>query len=195
MKKKFTSVFLTSVMVLFLAGCSEFEADSDWKVRDFTYTNQNNQEVGLDDLKGEIWIADFIFTSCETVCPPMTFNLTKIQKQLKDEGIDDINFVSFSVDPEVDTPDKLKEYISEYEADTKQWDLLTGYQQEEIISLAEESFKVLVRDDPSSDQVIHGTSFYLVNKEGKVVKNYSGLQDVPYEEIVSDVKLLKKSYE
>lgn len=194
MKKYYWISILVSAMLV-LSGCAEFEAETDWKVRDFSYTNQNNEEVELKDLKGEIWIADFIFTSCETVCPPMTYNLTKIQKQLKEEGINDVRFVSFSVDPEVDTPEKLKEYISSYEADTKKWDLLTGYDQKEISSLAEESFKALVRDDPSSDQVIHGTSFYLVNKEGKVVKNYSGVQDVPYEEIVSDIKLLKKSYE
>jgi len=194
MKKYYWISILISAMLV-LSGCAEFEAETDWQVRDFSYTNQNNEEVGLKDLKGDIWIADFIFTSCETVCPPMTYNLTKIQKQLEEEGINDVQFVSFSVDPEVDTPEKLKEYISNYEADTKKWDLLTGYDQKEISSLAEESFKVLVRDDPSSDQVIHGTSFYLVNKEGKVVKNYSGVQDVPYEEIVSDIKLLKKSYE
>ncbi|MDX8345189.1 SCO family protein [Rossellomorea sp. YZS02] len=194
MKKYYWISILISAMLV-LSGCAEFEAETDWKVRDFSYMNQNNEEVGLKELKGDIWIADFIFTSCETVCPPMTYNLTKIQKQLKEEGINDVRFVSFSVDPEVDTPEKLKEYISNYEADTKKWDLLTGYDQKEISSLAEESFKVLVRDDPSSDQVIHGTSFYLVNKEGKVVKNYSGVQDVPYEEIVSDIKLLKKPYE
>lgn len=181
--------------MIILSGCAEFEADTDWKVQDFSYTNQDSEDVGLKDLKGDIWIADFIFTSCETVCPPMTSNLTKIQKQLKEEGINDIRFVSFSVDPEVDTPEKLKEYIGNYETDTNNWDLLTGYDQKEISTLAEESFKVLIRDDPSSDQVIHGTSFYLVNREGKVVKNYSGVQDVPYEEIVSDIKLLKKSYE
>ncbi|WP_201715545.1 SCO family protein [Rossellomorea arthrocnemi] len=194
MKKFYWGSILISAMLL-LSGCAEFEAETDWQVQDFNYTNQKSEEVGLKDLKGDIWIADFIFTSCETVCPPMTYNLTKIQKQLKEEGINDIRFVSFSVDPEVDTPEKLKEYIGNYETDTNKWDLLTGYDQKEISTLAEESFKVLVRDDPSSDQVIHGTSFYLVNKEGKVVKNYSGVQDVPYEEIVSDIKLLKKSYE
>jgi protein SCO1 len=194
MKKYYWGSILISAMLL-LSGCAEFEAETDWQVQDFNYTNQKSEEVGLKDLKGDIWLADFIFTSCETVCPPMTYNLTKIQKQLKEEGINDIRFVSFSVDPEVDTPEKLKEYIGNYETDTNKWDLLTGYDQKEISTLAEESFKVLVREDPSSDQVIHGTSFYLVNKEGKVVKNYSGVQDVPYEEIVSDIKLLKKSYE
>lgn len=194
MKKYYWIGMITAVMII-LSGCAEFEADTDWKVQDFSYTNQDSEDVGLKDLKGDIWIADFIFTSCETVCPPMTSNLTKIQKQLKEEGINDIRFVSFSVDPEVDTPEKLKEYIGNYETDTNNWDLLTGYDQKEISTLAEESFKVLIRDDPSSDQVIHGTSFYLVNREGKVVKNYSGVQDVPYEEIVSDIKLLKKSYE
>lgn len=178
---------------IFLSGCASFEPESDWEVKEFAFTNQNNEDVSLKDLKGTIWLADFIFTSCETVCPPMMYNLTQIQKQLENEGIEDVRIVSFSVDPEVDTPENLKEYIGKYEANTDNWDLLTGYEQKEITSLAEESFKVLVRDDPSSNQVIHGTSFYLVNKDGRVVKNYSGVQDVPYEQIVSDIKLLKKS--
>lgn len=64
------------------------------------------------DLKGKVWIADFIFTSCETVCLPMTSNMTKLQQQLKDEGITDVEFVSFSVDPEIDKPDVLKSMVT-----------------------------------------------------------------------------------
>ncbi|EDL65598.1 YpmQ [Bacillus sp. SG-1] len=114
---------------------------------------------------------------------------------MEEEGGKDVRIVSFSVDPEVDTPEVLKDFIGMYEANTENWDLLTGYELREISSFAKESFKVLVTDDPSSNQVIHGTSFYLVNKEGRVDKDYSGVQDVPYDEIISDIKLLRKTYE
>jgi protein SCO1 len=192
-KLKLIAVVMAAVGIL-LAGCSnsDFQAETDYEVADFTYTNQNNEKVSLKDLEGKVWIADFIFTNCETVCPPMTFNLTKLQKELKKAGVEDYKIVSFSVDPEKDTPQALKEYISKYEADTGKWELLTGYKFEEIKDFAEHSFKSIVAKDPNSDQVIHQTSFFLVNQEGVVVKNYSGNSDVPYEEITSDMKTLIK---
>ncbi|TYS91289.1 SCO family protein [Rossellomorea aquimaris] len=192
MSKTKPFLVVMTIIGILLAGCSNsnFQAETDYEVKEFSYTNQNNQEVGLNDLKGQVWIADFIFTNCETVCPPMTFNLSKLQEKLKKEGVEDYKIVSFSVDPENDTPDALKEYISNFEADTSKWELLTGYEFDEVKDLAEHSFRSIVADDPKSDQMIHGTSFYLVNQKGTVVKTYSGNSDVPYDEIVQDMKTL-----
>ncbi|MFC7784222.1 SCO family protein [Rossellomorea sp. GCM10028870] len=194
MSKTKPFIVVMTIIGILLAGCSnsDFQAETDYEVKEFSYTNQNNQEVGLNDLKGQVWIADFIFTNCETVCPPMTFNLTKLQEKLKEEGVEEYKIVSFSVDPENDTPDALKEYISNFEADTSKWELLTGYEFDEVKNLAERSFRSIVADDPNSDQMIHGTSFYLVNQKGTVVKTYSGNSDVPYDEIVQDMKTLIK---
>ncbi|WP_404315644.1 SCO family protein [Bacillus lumedeiriae] len=179
-------------MLLLAAGCGNktIESNMDVKMQDFEHTNQNNEKVNLSDLKGTVWLADLIFTNCTTVCQPMTKNMADIQKMLEKEGVDDYRIVSFSVDPEVDTPEKLKEYLSYFEANESKWDLLTGYEQEYIREFAEKNFQTLAIPDPNSDQVMHGTSFYLVNKEGTVVKNYDGAADVPFEEIVQDVKTL-----
>lgn len=179
-------------LLLVLAGCGNdtIEPNMDVKLQDFEHTNQNNEQVSLNDLKGKVWIADLIFTNCTTVCPPMTKNLADLQKMIEEEGIDDYHIVSFSVDPEVDTPEKLKEYISYYEVNEKKWDLLTGYSPEYIREFAEKNFQTLAIPDPNSNQVMHGTSFYLVNKEGTVVKSYNGSEDVPFEEIVQDMKVL-----
>ncbi|MGM0844666.1 MAG: SCO family protein [Bacillota bacterium] len=190
-------IILLSFLLLasaFLAACGNggFQADHNWKVQDFSYTNQNNETVSLEDLKGKVWLADFIFTNCETVCPPMTYNMTQLQEKLKEKGIEDYQIVSFSVDPEVDTPEALSEYISNYEADTSKWDLLTGYTQDHISDFAVESFKSLVANDPNSDQVIHQTSFYLVNQEGRTVKSYGGYEEVPFDQIVLDMEALIK---
>jgi protein SCO1 len=184
------TAFLVTSSILAACGNGGFKADIDYEVRDFNYTNQNHKKVSLEELKGEVWLADFIFTNCETVCPPMTYNMTKLQEKLKEEGVEDYRIVSFSVDPEVDTPEALKEYIGKYEADTSKWDLLTGYSQDEISKFAEKSFKSLVADDPKTDQVIHQTSFYLVNQEGTVVKSYSGYQEVPFDQIALDMEAL-----
>lgn len=191
MKKLFA---ILSISLLVLAGCGssgKFEAQTNWDIQDFTYENQRGEAVSLDDLKGTVWLATFIFTNCTTVCPPMTFNLSDIQQMLVDKGIEDYKIVEFSVDPEVDTPEVLQEYLGNYDvADESKWELLTGYSQEHISKFAANSFKALVKDDPNSNQVIHGVSFYLVDQNGKVVKNYNGASDVPKEEIVIDIETL-----
>ncbi|MBE3569714.1 MAG: SCO family protein [Bacillales bacterium] len=177
-----------------MTGCSkdQFQGNMNEKVQNFSYVNQNNQKVSLKDLKGKVWIADFIFTNCKTVCPPMTYHLTQLQKKLKKAGVQDYTIVSFSVDPAKDTPQKLKEYIHKFDADESRWQLLTGYSQKEIQKLAEKSFKTIAVPQPNSDQIMHGTSFYLVDKSGIVVKSYSGNQDVPFDEMVKDIKALNK---
>lgn len=194
MFKKYMLLAFLIVSAVILAACGNggFKADHNWKVQDFTYTNQNNETVSLEDLKGEVWLADFIFTNCDTVCPPMTYNLTLLQEKLKEEGIEDYRIVSFSVDPEVDTPETLSEFISKYDADTSKWDLLTGYSQDHISQFAEKSFKSLVANDPNNDQVVHQTSFYLVNQEGVTVKSYGGYEEVPFDQIAMDIEALIK---
>lgn len=181
---------------ILLSACSfgnGFKAETDWKVQDFNYDNQRGEKVSLEDLKGKVWLADFIFTSCTTVCPPMTFNMVNIQEKLIEEGVKDYQIVGFSVDPEVDKPEVMADYLSKFNSpDESKWQLLTGYKMDEISNLARDSFKTIVIDDPNSNQVIHGSSFFLVDKNGVVVKSYSGAEEVPVDEIVSDMKALSK---
>lgn len=190
MKKLFA---ILSISLLVLAGCGsgKFEAQTNWKIDDFTYDNQRGETVSLEDLKGTVWLADFIYTNCTTECPLMTFNMSDVQKALKEKGIEDYKIVSFSIDPDIDTPDVLKEYLTNYDVpDESKWELLTGYKQEEIKKFAADSFKTAAIKDPNTNEVMHGVSFFLVNQEGKVVKNYNGKVDVPKEEIVMDVEAL-----
>jgi protein SCO1/2 len=181
------------VFILLLTACGKKEIQNavNWPVEDFNYTNQNGKSVGLKDLKGKVWVADFIFTNCEDVCLPMTFNMEKLQQMTKKEGIENILFVSFSVDPTVDTPDVLKKYGEKFNADFSNWNFLTGYTDEEIANLALESFKTLVIKPQDGDQVTHGTDFYLVGTDGKILKRYTGLNEIPYEEIIDDIKTLQ----
>ena len=189
-KKTFAAFYF--VLLFIMAGCSnhEFQGNMHDKVQNLSYVNQHNKKGSLDELKGHVWIADFIFTSCKTVCPPMTYNMTQLQKKLKKAGVQDYRIVSFSVDPAKDTPRKLKEYIQKFDADESHWELLTGYSQKEIQQLAEKSFNTVAVPQPNTDQIMHGTSFYLVDKAGNVVKSYSGNKDVPFDEIVNDMQAL-----
>jgi protein SCO1 len=190
-KLKWIAILL--VVLIFFTACGKKEIQNavNWPVEDFNYTNQNGESLGLEDLIGKVWIADFIFTNCEDVCLPMTFNMEKLQQMTKKENIENIQFVSFSVDPAVDTPDVLKEYGEKFNADFSNWHFLTGYKDEEIANLAMESFKTLVIKPQEGNQVTHGTDFYLVGPEGIILKRYTGLNEIPYDEIIEDIKTLQ----
>lgn len=190
-KLKWTVMLLVVILLLTACGKKEIQNAVNWPVEDFNYKNQNGESYGLEDLKGKVWVADFIFTNCEDVCSPMTYNMEKLQQMTKKEGIENIQFVSFSVDPTVDTPDVLKKFGENFNADFSNWNFLTGYNDEEIKNLAMESFKTLVIKPQEGDQVGHGTDFYLVGPEGNILKSYTGLNEIPFEEIIEDIKTLQ----
>ncbi|MGG0185253.1 SCO family protein [Bacillus rhizoplanae] len=194
MKKiRFIRLLILIFVITILGACSDNKLrDSlDWDVEKFSFTDQNGKKFGSSELKEKVWVADFIFTSCQTVCPPMTANMAKLQKMLNEEGIKDVEFVSFSVDPEVDTPEKITEFMKTYEMDTKRTHFLTGYTRPDIEKFAQKNFQTLVSKPENNTQVVHGTSFYLVDKSGKVVKKYSGIQNTPYEDIIRDIKRIR----
>lgn len=188
---------LVTLCLVVLAGCSsessevKLRGSLDMDLEEFEYTNQNGEKFGTDDLKGKVWVADFMFTSCETVCPPMTANMAKLQAMAKEENLD-VEFVSFSVDPEVDTPEALKTFIDKFTDDTENWNLLTGYSLEEIKRFAKDNFETLVDKPEGQEQVTHGTKFYLVDQQGLIVKEYSGISNTPYEEILQDIERLTR---
>ncbi|WP_176222090.1 SCO family protein [Tuberibacillus sp. Marseille-P3662] len=164
--------------------------DANWMVGDFEFTDQNGQAFGSKDLKGDIWLANFIFTSCQMVCPPMTANLRQVQQKIDKAGVD-IDIVSFSVNPSVDTPKKMKQFGKDHHADFSNWHFLTGYDFKTIKNFSETHFKSAVSKPPEgSSQFTHGTSFYLVNRDGKIIKKYNGYQNVPYDTIIADLKQL-----
>ncbi|WP_338782271.1 SCO family protein [Metabacillus sp. FJAT-52054] len=185
-------IWLAAAFIL-LSGCST--AASGFKpissVENFHYKDQEGESFGLPELKGKIWVANFIFTSCTTVCPPMTAHMKKIQSLGAEENIP-FEIVSFSVDPQIDTPEKLKSFGSQFGTSFENWHFLTGYSQKQIEEFSLKSFKTLVKKPENEDQVIHGTSFYLINKEGQVVKSYSGVENPPYEDIIQDMKRLQQ---
>ncbi|ATH92081.1 cytochrome c oxidase assembly protein [Bacillus glycinifermentans] len=192
LKNVFGALFAGIVIALLCAcGTSKIEDPLNYDVQSFSFQNQDHKTVSLDSLKGKVWVADFIFTNCETVCPPMTAHMTELQKQMKEENVQ-ARIVSFSVDPENDTPEKLKKFAANYPLSLENWDFLTGYSQADIEKFALKSFKSIVKKPENNDQVIHKTSFYLIDQKGKVVKDYDGVKDTPYEDIIADIKILEK---
>lgn len=189
----FGKIAMVFFLLMIVNACSQQEIPNakNWKVNDFTFTDQNENNLSKGDLEGKVWIADFIFTNCNTVCLPMTSNMKKLQNKISEEGLEDVHIVSFSVDPEFDNPAVLKKYGDGFQADFGNWSFLTGYDQETIESLAKDSFKLLVSKPAEGDQVIHGTSFSLVNQDGIVVQQYSGLEDIPFDDIIKHIKILQ----
>lgn len=195
---KFIFFFIIAISFI-LAACSgtedpeeEIESNMSSNVTDFEYTTQDEETLSADDLEGEWWIADFIFTNCTTVCLPMTSNMAELQRMLDEEDVD-AELVSFSVDPDYDSPDVLKEYAEQYDADLTNWTFLTGYDFDTIKEFSIKSFKSLVQEpEKGDDQVTHGTRFFLVNPEGEIIKNYDGVEVEEMNDIVDDLKTLQQ---
>ncbi|MED1218478.1 SCO family protein [Bacillus paralicheniformis] len=190
--KNVFGIFLAGILTVFLSSCgtSKIENSLNYDVQSFSFQNQDGKTVSLESLKGQVWVADFIFTNCKTICPPMTSHMAELQKRMEEENLQ-ARIVSFSVDPENDTPEKLKKFAANYPLNFQNWDFLTGYSQEEIEKFALKSFKSIVKKPEDEDQVIHQSSFYLVDQNGKVVKDYDGAKNTPYDEIIADIKTLE----
>jgi protein SCO1/2 len=186
-------LFILVISTLLLASCGKNEIENavDWPLKDYKAVSQDNKEFEMKDLQGKVWIADFIFTNCADVCPPMTSNMTKLQMMVKDESLKDVEFVSFSVDPTVDTPEVLTHYAEQFQVDFTNWSFLTGYSQEFIENYAAKNFKTIVKKPEEGNQVIHQTYLYLVDQKGHIKKVYSGFKDVPFDEIIHDINALQ----
>jgi|SRR5699024_2630740 len=183
--------FIMLAGLLALAGCGgdNVETTMSEEVEDFEATTQDGDTLARDDLLGTWWVADFVFTNCTTVCPPMTRNMKVLQDRLNEAGVENYHLVSFSVDPDRDTPEVLKEYAEEHGADLATWTFLTGYDFDTIKDFSINSFKNLVAPPPEGDdQVTHGTAFFLVNPDGEVVKSYSGTEADEMDQIAEDLK-------
>ncbi|MCT2534333.1 SCO family protein [Aquibacillus koreensis] len=181
-------IVILSITIFLLSACgNKYEGDISIPVEPFTFTNQNGESFDSSELEGKFWVADMIFTNCETVCPPMTSNLVRLQNKLDNEGLD-VEIVSFTVDPENDTPELLKQYVEDRGGHFDNWNLLTGYEFDEIKEFAVKSFKAIVEKDPESDQFIHVTRFYLVSPEGNAIMRYDGTQAAEMDDIVADIK-------
>jgi protein SCO1/2 len=190
MKKAFL-LGLFSLMIVMVTACGESKHKLRTEVVPFEYTNQEGTPFSSTDLDNKIWIADFMFTYCTTVCPSMTANMAELQNRIKDAGLD-VELVSFSVDPERDDPAALKSYLEKFKADFTNWHGVTGYSFEDIKTFALQSFRTVVAKDTASDQVIHGTTFFLVDQSGTVVAKYDGMTDVPYDKVIKDIKSLQQ---
>ncbi|UCZ51997.1 SCO family protein [Bacillus shivajii] len=163
------------------------QSDEEFHIADFEAVNQSGVEISKKDMLGEWWLAKTIFTRCPTVCMTMTPNMVDLQGEILERDLD-IRIVSFTVDPEFDTPERLEDYGESYGASFDNWDFVTGYSQEHIKEFSLESFRVPVV--PGDNDIGHPTRFYLINPEGEIVRFYSGESRFDLDAISKDLEFL-----
>ena len=131
----------------------------------FQLTNQNGQPFGSAELNGKIWIADFVFTSCRGPCPLISSRMSELQRPLEKS---DVHLVSFTVDPQTDTPEVLRDYAERLHARPGRWDFLTG-PVSSIYELTRNGFKLGVSDGADEEGVpVHSTRAVLVDRRGMI---------------------------
>ncbi len=153
-------------------------------VPDFSLTNQQGEPLGLSDMAGKIWVADFIFTNCPTICPAMTQEMARLQSEFV---ADPVYFVSFSVDPERDTPKVLSRYAAAYGADDRRWHFLTG-DKTKIYQLAEQGFSLAAGHKGS--EILHSPRFVLVKADGNIHDFYDSRSGPAMLRLRRDIKTL-----
>ena len=153
-------------------------------VPDFSLTTQQGEPLTLSDMKGKIWVADFIFTNCPTICPAMTQEMARLQSEFV---ADPVYFVSFSVDPERDTSNVLSRYATAYGADERRWHFLTG-DKTHIYQLAEEGFSLAAGHNGT--EILHSTRFALITPDGNVYGHYDSRSKPALLRLRRDVKAL-----
>jgi len=138
----------------------------------FEFINQDGIKVNRDELLGHIYVADFFFATCPTICPKMTTNIAYIQNKFKEK--EDLRFISMTVNPEEDTPEVLKEYAHKVHADTKTWSFLTG-DKDEIYDVAFKGFFVsTMKDSIAPGGFLHSKMLILVDRKGRVRGYFDG---------------------
>ena len=151
----------------------------------FDLIDQDGKQFTLNNLKGNVWLADFIFTTCAGPCPIMTERMSTVQYDLLD--INKLKFVSFTVNPDYDTPDVLKKYAKRYNADISTWSFVTG-KYEKIQELIANGFKM----GDEEEIVFHSTRFALVDHKGNLRGYYSGTEPKDHEVLTRDIHSLIK---
>lgn len=156
----------------------------------YTLTNEQGKPFGTADLRGKTYIADFVFTTCPSVCPRLTKRMAEIQKRTEDLG-DSLHLVTFSVDPETDTPERLLAYARKYDANAARWTFLTG-QLGEAETVIVKGFKIALgktETSPGIFEIFHGERLVLVDGEGRI-RGFYEANDQGIDAVIRDARLV-----
>lgn len=161
----------------------------------FSLTERSGKTITNRDLSGKIWVADFVYTTCPGPCPMITANMAKLQKELANDP--NVQLVSFTVDPQNDTPAALAAYATKFGADPNRWWFLTGLQKP-LYDLIQNGFYQAVEDNrgkqPQEGQflVTHSIYFVLVDRNGYVRNSYNALTEQGHDDLLKGIKTLEQ---
>jgi protein SCO1/2 len=156
-------------------------------VPSFQLTNQSGQPFGSPQLAGKIWIANFVYTTCPGPCPMISSRMSELQKPLEKT---DVHLVSFSVDPEKDTPEVLSRYAERLQAEPGRWDFLTG-PKSVIYKLSHDGFKLAVSDGSDAQGIpVHSTRMVLVDRHGQIRGYYDATDAEAITKLLADTNHL-----
>ena len=156
----------------------------------FSLTDRSRKTVTDEQLKGKIWVANFIFTRCPGICPPLTQHMAKLQQELtRHERWPDIRLVSFTVEPEHDSPQRLNAFASQYGANPDHWLFLTG-QRAAIWQLCRDGFKQPIEENVENPAIpiVHSSNFALVDRKLRIRGFYDGLDASARSKLLIDLK-------
>lgn len=157
-------------------------------IANFSLTNQNGETITQDTYNNKIYVADFFFTTCQTICPIMTDHMVKIQEALIDD--DEILLLSHTVTPEIDSVPQLKKYAVEKGVRDAKWNLVTG-DKKEIYDLARKSY-LAAKDVPyQENDLVHTENFVLIDKKKRIRGFYDGTDPEAIENLLYDIQILK----
>ncbi|WP_291870257.1 SCO family protein [Maribacter sp.] len=160
----------------------------DHVVSNFELINQNGKKITQDNYKNKIYVTDFFFTRCPSICPVMSNNMEKIQKKFLNN--DGVMFLSLSVTPELDSIPILKEYAIKHGVIDTKWNITTG-NKKHIYNLARKSyFAVVEQGDGGLQDFIHTPNFVLVDRKKQIRGVYDGTKDEEIKRLIQDIKIL-----
>jgi len=161
----------------------------DHKIGDFLLFNQNGDTITQKNFENKIYIADFFFTRCQTICPIMAIHMSALQEYYKND--ETLKFLSHSVTPDIDSISVLREYADKHKAINGKWEITTG-DKKHIYDLARKSyFAVLDEGDGGEQDFIHTEQFVLIDKNKQIRGFYDGTEAAEMDRIIKDVELLK----
>lgn len=161
-------------------------------IADFELINQNGEKITQENYRDKIYVADFFFTTCPSICPIMTKNMAEIQNAILDD--DDVLLLSHSVTPVIDSVPQLKKYALEKGVIDSKWNLVTG-DKKQIYELARKSYLAVKNDgDGGPYDMIHTENFILVDKERRIRGFYDGTDPKEIAKLLEDLQILRASY-
>lgn len=156
----------------------------------FQFVDQDSSLITKETVNGKVYVADFFFTSCRTICPIMKTQMLRVYEVTK--NMDDVTLLSHTIDPEYDTVALLRDFASRLDVESSRWHFLTG-QKDSIYKIAQTSyFATAMEDKTEPDGFIHSGAFLLIDREGHIRGKYDGTKEEEVNKLIADIKRLRR---